>query len=341
MPKRVPTIPVIDWREHLRPAPAPRDLTITEVAEDWLERQRAEGRRSMADAESAIRRHVEACLGEMRAREVEARHAGAWVRALAAAGYAGATVVRLTSYLSCVLEHAVELGAAPRNVVRDLPRGTLPSREGRDPDLGALEVLSLEEMGQLLAACPATRLLQWALYLLTGLRVGEGLALRWSDLHRAVPLWELVVSRSWDSKRRHTGPTKTGYQRRIPIHPTLQRMLDRVRARRLPQSGDLVLRGPGGAEALEQTVLAHWRRDLVAAGIQHPSSGPRRLVATRHTFASQLVRAGVAESMVEALTHRRSRSRGNSCVSVYAHESWATKCRAILALQVEVDREPE
>jgi integrase len=341
MRRRPTSAPAPDLAAHLRPLPVRCELSVEDVARRYLEREEAKGRRSIIDARSSVQRHIIGILGRMRADEVTPRHAEAFVRSLTAAGYAGATVVRLKSYLSRVLDLAVELGAAPRNPCRDLPRGTLPSREPREPERGLLEVLSLDEIHRLLSTCPVSRLLVWAVYLLTGVRFGEGAALRWSDLHEATPLAELTVQRSWSSRLRSIGPTKTGYSRRIPVHPQLQRWLDQARVRRQPEPDALILAGRGEEPRLEQWTLKAWHGDLRRAGIADPSTGPRRLHSARHTFASQLVRAGVAESLVESLTHRRSRGRSESCVAIYAHESWERKCSAIMALRVEVDREAE
>lgn len=335
------------WRDYLVAKPEVTHLTVAEVAQLWLAYVEQHGRRSMADARSAVGKHVVGSFGPLDCRDLEADHVVAWIRAQRVADYSPASIRRHLSYLTQVLEHARRLGALDAaNPCRHLPAGTLPPKRARDPHRNAREVLSASQIDALLRTAPTMRRTLWALCVLAGLRFGEAAAVRWGSITSARPLDELVIDRSWDCRSRRFGPTKTGEVRLVPVHPRLRRQIELAHAwfvetyHRAPEAGDLVApfvhmyRNVLSPQPWhETTALKWWRRDLAEAGVRRPAQGPRKLHCARHTFITLLARAGVQVETRKAMTHTMAVD-ADDAHSAYVHLDWHTLCAAVVKLGV-------
>lgn len=342
---------VAPWRDFVSDTTR-RDLTLGEIAGECIASRRMRGRASR-ELESRLRpsRHprdpggaVWSAWHDMPLREIGPIEVAAWVAALRAAGRAPNTVRTLVTMLSVVMEYAVRTGAADHNPCRSLPRDTLPPKQVVDPDKARLEVLTLEDARRVVGAHELKHWAPWCGLLLTGLRWGELVALRWRHVSRHVqPLGEIAVVETYDCRTRETRPTKARIPRRVPVHPAFRRCLEwsrgwyRFRLRREPGASDLLF--PFGVEGGRpkhwhaNTAIKYFRRDLQALGIADPAAGPRRLHATRHTFASHLYRAGAQWRLIESMTHHSGRQTAEgSALPTYAHASWDDTCAAILRL---------
>jgi integrase len=85
----------------------------------------------------------------------------------------------------------------------------------------------------------------------------------------------------------------------------------------------------------ERTALRWWRLDLEFLGVPHPSCGPRRVHATRHSWASIAINAGASAWAAEAITHASSRGRRGSSFFDYAHLSWASLCDVVSRIVID------
>jgi integrase len=126
----------------------------------------------------------------------------------------------------------------------------------------------------------------WWLALKYGLRIGELLELRWSDV---------------DGDELHVRRSKTAAgTRTLPLIPEARRVLrdHRETSRRrevLPIDGYVFCR-PDGRPIDERRIGERWHELLDEAGVEH-----RRFHATRHTAATLLLEAGVPLEVVSAI----------------------------------------
>ena len=104
-----------------------------------------------------------------------------------------------------------------------LPRGELPPKVDKDPEWRTAATYSVAEVERLISdtAIPPERRVMYAVKAIAGLRHGEVAGLRWRHYDAELePLGRLLVATSYDS-----GRTKTDVTRRVPVHPTLAKIL--------------------------------------------------------------------------------------------------------------------
>lgn len=154
--------------------------------------------------------------------------------------------------------------------------------------------LRLEESKRLLeaaASTDSTALSKVLFALRTGCRIGEQLAVKWSDIDFQSGK---VIFRSsiWKGEE---GPTKTGYERTVNLSPTLREILRSVRH----DLGPYVFCDAEGKPLTYGHYQALLKAILKRSGLRHITWH-----CLRHTFASQLVSRGVHLKYVqEALGH--------------------------------------
>lgn len=191
-----------------------------------------------------------------------------------------------------------------------------------------VEPLTMEEVQRLLAAAKAVRNgSRWAVALALGLRQGEALALRWSDVDletrslrvratRLRPVYEhgcggtcgKTPGRCPEGRRRNgiVGPTKSAAGQRVIGLP--QALVNLLEGQRVAQ--DAERRHAGSLWSDEDWVFANhtggpinlnsdyvaWRELLKSAGVRHV-----RLHDARHTAATVLLVLGVPERTVMSI----------------------------------------
>lgn len=220
------------------------------------------------------------------------------------------TVNNVTAVLSSLMRYAV------RNKVIE-PFDLTFNIKSQDTEIVAV---AADDVDRLLSAC--TDLRYRAAILLAsdaGLRVGEIRALTWPDVNEIAR--EITVSRSLD---RSNALTETkGWERRvIPVSDrlwTALRALDHSRRHVIPRlDRDLPLRYDGVRDAI---------RDLYARARVTPP--PKPWHSLRHTFCTELARAGVPVNVIKELAGHKS----IETTLRYMHTDRAAKRSAIDALR--------
>jgi integrase len=144
----------------------------------WLEDvQRPSVRlRTYQRYEMQLRRHILPAIGNMQLSKLTPQHMQAFYAQLLQHGLAPQTVRLVHAMLHKAFDYAVSVGLLARNVcdIVSLPR--VEKYEARS--------LTLEQVQQLLSAAKGHRVeALWILVLVTGMRRGEMLGLKWSDIN--------------------------------------------------------------------------------------------------------------------------------------------------------------
>lgn len=219
-------------------------------------------------------------------------------RADGSAGLKAGTVRKVHAVLSKALSDAVRWRLLARN----------PAAAADPPRLGGtrreMDFWTPTESERFLANAKEDELFAlWRLYLATGMRRGEALALRWSDI--SLEGGTVVVARAYVSvgyKAEFTS-TKSGRSRNVMIDATTVAALKGHRSRQLEswlamgvvqtESG-LVFSRPDGLPIHPDHVSKRFQRLVAQSGVKRI-----RLHDLRHTHGAQLAMAGVHPKVVQ------------------------------------------
>lgn len=280
------------WRDDTRVAVrrllvrAPTSVTLAEAGEQWFAgaregtiRTRSGDRYKPAAIrayEIAFRLRVVPVLGGMRLSQVTRGDVQDLVDGLVAANARPSTIVVTASAVRVIYKRALGRGEVALNPVVGVQ---LPAVRGRRS-----RIASARECSRLLAALPERDRALWATAMYAGLRRGELMALRISDidLGRGV----IHVRRGWDIKAGEITP-KSGRERIVPIAATLREHLERHLLSLRWQEG--LVFGVGPTRPFNGTPLfKRAERSWDPAGLERIT-----LHECRHTFASLMIAAGV------------------------------------------------
>lgn len=304
---------------------ARRDTTVETVVRDFLANPPADWRSPVTtQVNTAHAERIIAALGRRRLVQLAVADVERLLYAMAADGYAAATIAGTRTLLRRALRRAERDGLVARNVadLADMPAA--PRRKSR--------AMTLSQVRQLLG----TDLTPWWRAFITtgvmcGLRPGEILGLTWDD----VDLAEGVIRVRQSLKDSGTlAALKTEQSRRTLAMPAAvaaalkaqrtDQAAARLRAGRVWQDSGLVFCGEAGQARRLRGVRAAFGRLTVRAGIGHWQ--PREL---RHTFVSVLSDAGIAiEEIADAAGHINS----GITARVYRHQISDVVARAAQAM---------
>lgn len=167
----------------------------------------------------------------------------------------------------------------------------------------------------------------------SGLRLGECLALRWTDLD-----WEkgtILVERQWVQKTRSYGPTKSGHPRLVPLVPQAANSL-RLLDRGSPAGGKLVWYSPRGKRIEPSLHDYYWRqtreRFLGKISAERTARIDLEWHVLRHFMISWLVDRGVTpQDVAGAVGHS---DGGRLVQELYGHlypDNSITRIQKVLA----------
>jgi integrase len=222
-------------------------------------------------------------------------------------GYAAWSVRAVLTVLGRVLGSAERRGLIASNPVRKLERGERPKITRRE-----FPSLDREAIGALIANTPKKYRLLVALSVLTGLRQGEALGLRWQDvdLHEGV----VRVRFQLDRKGGLVEPKTPAAKRDVPIPASLARLLAEARlAARHSADADYVFCTASG-RPLSYRHPARRGLDpvLAATGLPHLTWHD-----LRHLAASMMIEQGMSVPYIARVLGHSSPS---TTLSTYAHE---------------------
>jgi integrase len=281
---------------------APR--TVGAYLTYWLEnRLRVRARpRSYESFEILIRRHIAPALGKIPLRDLQPSAIQKFLNEKSNAGLSAQTVCHLRTVLRSALNQALKENAIARNpaMLVDPPR--IPDRE--------IHPLSPDDARQLLQAVEQDRLQAiYTVALSLGLRRGEVLGLKWSDINFEAKTLSVARSLQRISGKLTEVETKTKRSRRTLVMPEVViASLRRHRARQAQErlvvgpdwsDADLVFTTELGTPIDPRNLLRSYKRILKNSNL--PKA---RFHDLRHSAASLLLAQGVQlRTIMEILGH--------------------------------------
>lgn len=204
-------------------------------------------------------------------------------------GLANKSALTYLDYLSVMLEYAARYEMIPDNPCRHIRRLSANSR--------TRGVLTVDEAGMLFDGPWLNPIAELANYtaMLTGMRLGEILALKAEDVHPGF----IHVASSWSSKD-GLGPTKTGVIRDVPIPKALHSRLSAF----FQDDGQWVFTLDNIRPISRHCVVHSLRKRMEAIGISHELQVSRMLCfhSWRYFLNSQLRASGLPDAITKQVT---------------------------------------
>jgi integrase len=239
--------------------------------------------------EATIRLHIKPLLGAKKLTHLSVTDVQAAINALLTAGHSARTVHKMRTVLSAALGRAQREEIVIRNVARLVELPTYERKTIRPWNVEQATRFLHEVEGHTWEA-------GYQLLILCGMRRGEVLGLRWSDIDFMTDTLEVAQQLQRIGSRLQTGPVKTSAGRRtLPLLPSVKRTLLRHAA-----ASGIDLSDP--ASLGEQLVLTSSTGQPVEPGnfartfqlLSERANLPRITVHhTRHTAATLLKHLGV------------------------------------------------
>ena len=310
-------------------------LTVEDYLKQWLEGKRALRPSTLKSYREHIDLYLVPNLGQLRLKDVSAAHVDQLISRIASRTHrplSAATIRRIHATFRTALNAAVRRRLIPYNPALqvDLPV------EDHEP----VTVWTHQQLAQFLTSARDDRLqVLYYLVALTGLRRGEVLGLRWTDIdldRRLVSIRRQVVQLGGQV---HIGPPKTRAGRRVV--PIDQGTAEALRKHRAAQQQEQCAWGDGWDDSGHVFTREDGRRinpEYVSRRfktLSHQAGLPEiRFHGLRHTSASIALTAGVAMKVV---SERLGHSTTGITADLYTHVSPAVAQDAADAIARLVD----
>jgi integrase len=267
--------------------------TFADAAAEWLryiEEERGRKASTLADYRSVVNAHLLPAFGEERLERIDAEMIEGWLSSQLRDGeLSRRSLQKMIVLLNGIFKRARKVWRIPHNPVADVERLTVPKRTD-------VTFYSPEEVHALTRFASSEQ--DSAIFLtaaLTGLRMGELLALRWRDVDFAAQA--LRVTASYTAGK--LGTPKSGLGRVVPLMDEVAGVLARIGERdRWTGPDDLVFSGESGEPLDGSALRRRFKRARDAAGLR-----PLRFHDLRHTFGSVAIRTADPRELQEWMGH--------------------------------------
>jgi integrase len=321
--------------EHIRaesrytPDPDSHDMTVSDIVEAWLRRGKTRWTpNTYSQYEMHYRRHIKPTLGTVRAREVTTARIQRWIDGLVGEQLAPASIRLIYTVLTGPFKEATRL-----EIIRVNPaRGVVLPAIRRSPK----PTWTVEHIQKVFASLNDDPF--WnAVYrfaLTTGVRPGELIALRWSDLDFERGQATIARTLTRNERRQYVigSETKTHQPRTVAVPASTLTALRQWRAEQDDQrsassfwlDADLVFTATYGYHLEPKTWAAYNKRLCARAGV--PPITPH---CTRHTLATLMMAANEHPVVVQ---HILGHDSIRTTLGTYSHSSIELQTQAITAL---------
>jgi len=325
-----------DMEEQTFVAPA-RKVTVRSFLTEWVE-----GVRLRPSTVESYRRNIESHvlpdLGKLKLQSLTAGHLNALYRKLEKSGRLNEShrgeglSPRTVRYVHTIIRRALKDAVRQKLVVVNVALNADPPTAKMATEAAPeMRTWTAEELGRFLTFTQDDRYgSAWLFLATTGMRRGEALGLRWTDLQLDTFPGTATIRRAAIaiSHKREAGKTKTGKDRLIELDA---RTVDVLKGWKARQSQERLLVGPG-YETREHLVFTlpdgrgyhperfsrEFERKQTSYNRLHPTTPlPRlRLHDTRHTWATLALAAGVHPKVVQ---ERLGHTSIATTMNVYSH----------------------
>jgi len=300
----------------------------------FIASRRAKGVATIDDYESRLRLHILPAIGSLRLEDVRPSHLESMIFALREKGLASRTI-RSIYYLSHGLfQKAIREGLMATNPCC-LEKDEIPGKVDHNREWRQGAVFSHAEAVALICdeRLPEDRRMFYGVLFLTGMRFGEGAALRWRHYDLAAArLGRLLTANSYSTRAGTEKSVKTENPRLVPVHPVLARMLAEWKlggvARMLgtaPGTDDLIVPSREGRNRSANHMLKKFYEDLDRLGFRR-----RRIHDLRRTFISLALADGGRKDILRWITH----GPKGDVFDDYTTLPWPALCEEIAKLKV-------
>lgn len=280
-----------------------KEMSLNEFYQKWIKsKSKTVEAGTLTDYELAFRLHILPVLGEEKLSDITPENLQDWVDSLSNTKLSPSSINKAYRYLRNCLNNAV----AKEKLVRSPCRGVIVPQPSKQIEF---DILSVKEVKQLLDIADEPERTLVAVLAYSGLRLGEGLGLKWKDIDfdkRCIRVERSYGTRGW-------GPTKTSASRRaVPLSQTLAAILSVYCDGRTMTEPDNVVFSHDGTTPLDQSNMRRdFNKALKKAGIRHVS-----LHSLRHFYSSNMIASGCSIKFLQnSLGHRSA----TMTLNTYAH----------------------
>jgi len=297
-----------DWDEK-------KTMTFEDYSADWLEKYIKPLRRETTYKryKAVLKKYIWPVIGKIAVDKLKRFQIRDMLLKYHKAGKSVSTLLLLRDIVSGVMNCAVDDELIPANPTREIIK-TLGIKRDRQTEV---RPFTSEEVDLILSKC-AEIYPEYYPFMLTafrtGMRLGEILALQWSDVNWNKGL--IHVKRSYRNRR--LTKTKTGKARQVEMSNELVSelralLIDRKKQALVAGSNEPVIWifHNGGSPIAQNSVRYIWRLLLDKAGMQY-----EKFHAARHTYASLLLSAGVS---VYYVSKQMGHSSIQITIDIYGH----------------------
>jgi integrase len=272
----------------------PSDMTFEVFADQWL-KNRVNVRGSTSEGyESYLKVHVKPELGKMALKDIRHSHVQGLITMLTTkktrrgTPLKANTIRKIVTMIKTVFKSAVKNDLIRVNPAQDLETPTVIKAKINPP--GKEDVLAI------LRQAPVDYQTIFLLDIVTGLRRGEVLALKWKDLdwiNREIIIERAIGKiRATDGAHKYAwavGPTKSGRQRRVGVPPVVIQALEMLRSSSTHRDAeDFIFTRDGSF--IDPEYFSKW---IALPLVKVATEGRvKRFHDLRHFFASVLIENG-------------------------------------------------
>jgi integrase len=278
--------------------PATTSITIAEAGARWIEGAQNDGLEAstVVGYGQYLKYHITPFIGDFRLADLSAASIEDFRNELRREGRSPAMVKKVITALGSIITHAMSLGLASRNPVREAAqygrrRARLSARHQKRLEVG-IDIPTKEELAAILqAAAGRWRPLIWTT-VFTGLRASEIRGLRWEDVDLKAAT--LQVRQRADRWNRIGSPKSAASQREVPLTPKLVGILKEWKLACPKGPQELVFPDDDGT-VVSLTVIRRQAlgKTQIAAGLSRDAINPKYAMHSfRHAAASLLIESG-------------------------------------------------